>query len=118
MSRVAAAAVLACVVVMAAGCGSEGGADNPASSPSAAAAAAPHYETNARGQTYGSGDVTDDRQLPDLIQAYGDGGKLGYITREALLNSVPRPGQSTAPSHTVPLFSNDGITQIGTYTFQ
>jgi hypothetical protein len=85
---------------------------------------------NSRGQTYGSAaGVSVPSQLPDLIAVVATNGKIGYITKTAFMPttksltlqqvlSFPRTanGNFVAPARTVPVFTSNGTTQIGTFT--
>lgn len=97
--------------------------------PSAAAQASrPAYPTNARGKTYGSASVArNDSQLPALISVRADNGKFGYIKRSAFegpslslqqVRALPRDaaGNFVAPSRVVPVYAQNGVTQVGVFT--
>jgi hypothetical protein len=73
------------------------------------------YPVNSRGQTYGSGDVADDRMLPELVEAYGDNGIRGYIAATDLRQSLRNPDDGV-DAYTVPLYDVDGVNVIGTFT--
>lgn len=87
------------------------------------------YATNAHGQTYGSAlDAKSPSDLPDLVSVVADNGIQGYIkssdfegpslTRDQVL-SLARDanGNFTEPPRTVPVYAQDGTTQVGVFTF-
>ena len=86
--------------------------------------------TNARGQSFGSGETSDPKaQLPDLIAAIGTNGTVGYIRSAELGGPAANPAAVSAlptatvdgqkvyssASKSVPLYSEDGVTQVGTF---
>jgi hypothetical protein len=86
-------------------------------------------KVNAKGETYGpaAGDNTS-QQLPDLIRVRATNGSIGYITRATFVGptptltqvrSYPKNGQGdySAPSRTVPVYTSNGTTEIGVFTF-
>lgn len=84
---------------------------------------APTYAHNSSGLTYGSGlDATKPGNQPDLTQAYGDNGVLGYV-RTTDLNppDVKNPTAAAALARAgvagrdVPLYAQDGKTVIGRF---
>lgn len=79
--------------------------------------------TNSAGQTYGSGaSAATDADLPDLVAAIGDDGTTVGFVRSADLAETPaaNPAAASAPSagaeRSIPLFNEDGQTQVGTFT--
>lgn len=78
--------------------------------------------TNSDGQTYGSGaSATTDADLPDLVAAIGDDGTTVGFVRSADLTEAPaaNPAEASKQSsaeRTIPLFNEDGQTQVGTFT--
>ncbi|MDA2804752.1 hypothetical protein [Nocardiopsis suaedae] len=88
---------------------------------------APSYATNAQGQTYGSAlEARTPQEEPDLIEAYGDDGTLGYVkaddlkgpdqTREEVLEHIDAQERDAIPDVRIPLYERDGTTVIGTFT--
>ncbi len=84
---------------------------------------APTYSHNSSGLTYGSGlDATTPQNQPDLTQAYGENGVLGYV-RTTDLNPPDRPsiaaaqaaGLAGSAGRYVPLYTQDGKTVIGRF---
>lgn len=79
------------------------------------------YPTNDLGETYGPALSDDNAIEPDLLLAYGDNGVLGYV-RQAEMDHEPKtPEEALAwmNSHrpkTFNLYSQDGVTIIGTFT--
>jgi hypothetical protein len=94
------------------------------------ATVAPTYPVNSQGETYGSAaNAPSPSQLPDLIRVRADNGQIGYITRAAFLGPQLTPqevvtlptdsrGNFVAPSVVVPVFAQNGTTQVGTFTIQ
>ena len=86
--------------------------------------------TNAAGQSYGPGDTPTDADLPDLIAVFGDDGIQGYINKTDLDGSAASPAEATklttetidgvevhtSGPRTVPVFANDGVTQVSDFT--
>lgn len=79
--------------------------------------------TNSAGQTYGSGaSAATDADLPDLVAAIGDDGTTVGFVRSADLAETPaaNPAAASARSagaeRSIPLFTEDGQTQVGTFT--
>ncbi|MBE7190922.1 MAG: hypothetical protein INR66_00385 [Gordonia polyisoprenivorans] len=80
--------------------------------------------TNAKGQSFGSGDVNKTTDTPDLVQAYATNGAVGYI-KGSDLNSVPVAASPSAAlaanSHgdrTVPVYKSDGVTVVGQFVIR
>ena len=70
------------------------------------------FPTNRYGLTYGSdANVGNPAHLPDLIQVIGDSGRHGFVLKE----DNDTAGLET-PKTKVPVFSEDGQTQIDTFT--
>jgi hypothetical protein len=88
----------------------------------------PPARTNASGQTYGSAiNATTAEEIPDLVEAYGNNGKIGYLKKADFLGPQPANPKEAAEymervedeyPKTVPLYGPDGVTQIDTFTFQ
>lgn len=84
----------------------------------------PDFPTNANGQSYGSlkyVEVAEDE--PDLILVISDQGSEGYVNRTDLEPELKSPAEveawlaSRTPEDLIlPVFTNDGQTQIGTFT--
>ncbi|PBI83777.1 hypothetical protein BKP42_67640 [Rhodococcus erythropolis] len=78
--------------------------------------------TNSAGETYGSGaSAATDADLPDLVAAIGDDGTTVGFVRSADLAETPavNPAEASKQSsteRTIPLFDEDGQTQVGTFT--
>ncbi len=93
-----------------------------------ASAASTAYPTNARGETYGSAmNAQTESQLPSLIKVQVTGGVVGYIERSDFegpslnleqVRSLPRDskGNFVQPGRVVPVFAQDGVTRIGSFT--
>lgn len=83
---------------------------------------APKFESNSSGESYGSGLGAD--KDPDLIQAYGANGRIGYV-RSVDLNGPefrsPEEALAYQVEHrrleggTIPLYASDGRTVIGEF---
>lgn len=85
------------------------------------------FPRNATGLTYGSAlGALDEAGVPDLILVVATNGKQGYVYRSALNaadgNNVSSPqGAATWAagganvSHTIPVYTEDGTTVIGTF---
>ncbi|RIJ77989.1 hypothetical protein D1871_04705 [Nakamurella silvestris] len=83
------------------------------------------FQVNKNGQTYGSDlNVTSEDGEPDLIAAYSEDGKLGYALKADLFPPMPKSPEEAlaqqkvllaAGGRTIPLYSSDGETVIGTY---
>lgn len=92
---------------------------------------APHYKTNAAGQTYGSAlDAISPETEPDLIMAVATNGMVGYVRKgdldiangnvAAKRFSSPEDAvtwQETAGAHdrTIPVYAADGTGVVGTF---
>lgn len=83
------------------------------------------YQTNEKGQTYGSNaDVTEpDGTLPDLTQVLGINGKVGYVYSDELnwwnpqsLEEVLEYMESEKHSCLIPVYEADGETVIDMFT--
>jgi len=80
--------------------------------------------TNDRGQTYGSLIGREESpDHPDLVAAYGDNGKQGYVYYNDLVSPNPKNEEEMLALNAkatqevvIPLYLSDGVTQIGTYT--
>jgi len=89
--------------------------------------AAVGYSVNSKGESYGSAaDAANPSDLPDLIEVQATNGVFGYITKASFLGTPPTlqqvlsypkdsEGNLVAPSTTVPVYSSDGTTQVGTF---
>ena len=95
-----------------------------ATQPSAPAGPTPTYPRNERGQTYGSAlHATSPNTEPDLIQAVGVGGIVGYVRKVDLEEPSPRtPDEAlarqrsgTRRARTIPLYAVNGKTVIGLF---
>jgi hypothetical protein len=83
----------------------------------------PEFPKNENGQTYGSAsDATSPYTEPDLIEAYGVDGNIGYVMKKDLDGEMPRTpeealaNQRNAPAiRTIPLYDVDGKTVIGEF---
>ncbi len=96
--------------------------------PTMASGSSSLYGTNARGETYGSAsNASTNSQLPDLIAVQEPDGAVGYIKRADFIGpslslsqvrSLPRDsaGNLVEPAPTVPVFKQDGETEIGEFT--
>lgn len=86
-------------------------------------AVAPVYPKNSNGQTYGSSlHAPSPDEEPDLIQAYGVDGNIGYVYKKDLDGDMPKTPeeairkQKSAPDHRIiPLYDVDGKTVIGKF---
>jgi hypothetical protein len=86
---------------------------------------APNYKVNAHGQTYGTNMASTSVQFPDLIQAQGTDGTIGYIKKADLDKDQPQNPQEAvaymekmknAPAYSeIPLYASDGDTVIGKF---
>lgn len=86
------------------------------------------FAKNAKGDTFGSDlNILDPAQEPDLIEAYASNGKLGYIKNvdfhparpanpaAAVAAQNAKAALAAGASHSIPVFSADGITVIGQF---
>jgi len=88
----------------------------------------PPARANASGQTYGSAiNATTVEEIPDLVEAYGNNGKIGYLKKSDFIGPQPANPKEAAEymerveaeyPKTVPLYGPDGVTEIDTFTFQ
>ena len=89
---------------------------------------APKYQVNESGETYGSAlYATSLETEPDLIEAYGADGTLGYVKKTDLHGGVSPKSPEEAlqlqekaklsPPRTIPLYKSDGKTVIGEFKF-
>lgn len=89
----------------------------PTPSPGAVVTSPP-YPTNANGMTYGSG-LTSGNRGPQLVAAYGTRGEFGYIRRSDELGGPTPTALVTTGAYgrsgPIPLYAQDGVTQIGWY---
>lgn len=82
------------------------------------------YKVNVNGETYGSGlNEIIYGELPDLIEAYGTNGALGYVRCEDLqLEPTGTPKEVLKQQNNririIPLYDVDGKTTIGTFKIQ
>lgn len=90
------------------------------------------FAVNKNGQTYGpTGNLPEGAPLPDLVEAFGDGGIRGYVLSEDLRGPVLSPEEVLElpvvtteegatvfqePAREIPLYAVDGTTVIGTFT--
>lgn len=92
---------------------------------------ASEYPRNELGMTYGpqhlpgsspvgGTQIDPETYGPDLVLTFGDDGTLGYTKRADLNGPMPRnPAEAAAMipvPRSVPLYSSDGVTVIGTFT--
>lgn len=82
------------------------------------------FERNASGQTFGSElDAATPADAPDLISAWATNGKEGYILKIDLHTDVFSGSKSpeeawakqSARNRVIPVYAQDGRTQIGVY---
>ncbi|MBP1991208.1 hypothetical protein [Paenibacillus eucommiae] len=86
------------------------------------------FPKNANGQTYGSdSDVRNSEEGPDLIEAYGVAGNIGYVLKKDLEGDRPKsPEEAVAMEKKkvpgsisyIPLYEADGKTVIGKFKIQ
>lgn len=84
------------------------------------------YKINANGQTYGIGDAEYVEDLPDLMSAMGDNGKLGYVYTSDLLKTPSSPEEAVIyqqalengeyTPRSINVYEADGKTVIDTLT--
>jgi len=60
---------------------------------------------------FGSDNMIEEKDFPDLVAVQGDHGIQGFAERKAM-NKEPEAGQSIV----VPVYAKDGVTKIDTYT--
>jgi hypothetical protein len=68
--------------------------------------------------TYGSGLTVGFNKGPDLVAAYGTQGEFGYVREFDLDGPTPTALVTTGTfghAHPIPLYAQDGVTQIGWY---
>lgn len=91
----------------------------------------PSFPVNDSGSTFGSlGDATSDESSPDLILVVATNGKEGYVRKGDLADADGSTAAAEFKSpedaiawqtanqgvdHTIPVFSEDGTTQIGEF---
>jgi hypothetical protein len=85
----------------------------------------PGFQKNKNGQTYGSGlDATSPDTEPDLIEAYGVDGTLGYVRSEDLNTEMPKtPEEALSKQRSIvpgsdrfiPLYDVNGEKVIGKF---
>jgi hypothetical protein len=81
------------------------------------------FQKNENGQSYGStADARSSNEEPELIQAYGIDGNIGYVLKKDLDGEKPKSSeeavakQLNAPaSRTIPLYDVDGKTVVGEF---
>lgn len=74
---------------------------------------------NRQGKSYGTAEgVRDDAKLPDLVSAYATNGKLGYVYSDALSKkpTTRAAARNAQQQWTVPVYEQDGTTQLGVFT--
>ena len=77
---------------------------------------------NSRGQSIGTAEnARTDSDLPELIAAFSTDGKQGYVRKTDVIPATPAsPAQaadlSSKKTKTVPVYTENGTTQIGTFT--
>lgn len=96
-----------------------------ADAPSTPETRKPHvFQINESGQTFGSGlDAVSPSNQPDLVEAYGADGRVGYVRSADLYVAPPRnPNEAVARqragvggSRAIPLLAQDGATVIGSF---
>ena len=84
------------------------------------------YRVNANGQTYGIGDAEYVEDLPDLIAAMGDNGRLGYVYTSEFLKTPSSPEEAVAHQkalesgeytpRVINVYESDGKTVVDTLT--
>lgn len=84
-----------------------------------------NYTKNENGLSYGSSMyATSLEDEPDLIQAYGTNGKIGYVLKNDLYGKMPAsPNEAVeitiqnqkSGNRTIPLYEKDGKTVIGEF---
>jgi len=84
------------------------------------------YKINSNGQTYGIGDAEYVEDLPDLMSAMGDNGKLGYVYTSDFLKTPSSPEEAIAYQNalengkytprSINVYESDGKTVIDTLT--
>ena len=89
-----------------------------------AIAATKHYQVNQDGQTYGTMSQESHGTAPDLIQAQGVDGTIGYVKSTDLFWFNPKTPEEAVKMqaemdakgpYTIPLYSEDGKTVIGEF---
>lgn len=85
----------------------------------------PDYPVNENGETFGSGlDAASLEAEPDLIQAYGVDGTVGYVKSKDLIGDVPKTPEEAISmqrrseqegGRQIPLYAVDGKTVIGVF---
>lgn len=78
------------------------------------------FPRNEAGQTYGS--ALDAAVEPDLIEAYGSNGTLGYVKKTDLYGELPSSPAEALESkartrEAIPLYAADGVTVVGEFVF-
>ena len=91
---------------------------------------APMFPANSKGETYGpAAGVSSVSSLPDLILVRADNGVMGYMTKSDFLGPTITPQivktwptdsrrNYVEPSYVVPVYAQDGVTQVGVFTVQ
>ncbi|WP_144938534.1 peptidase M56 BlaR1 [Paenibacillus sp. 32O-W] len=89
----------------------------------------PVFPKNNKGQTYGSAaNVKSSDEEPDLIEAIGIDGNIGYVLKKDLEEDMPKsPEEAVARTKAkqlagniryIPLYESDGETVIGKFRIQ
>lgn len=83
---------------------------------------APEYSKNESGETYGSVlKATSPANEPDLIQAIGEDGTIGYVRNSDLIGKQPKTPEEAIKMNTeacekeINLYTSDGKTVIGKF---
>lgn len=88
----------------------------------------PMFPKNIKGQTYGSAADVKSSDAPDLIEAFGIDGNIGYVLKKDLDEDMPKsPEEAVARIQAknlsgniryIPLYESDGETVIGKFRIQ
>gem|GEM_PF-4669256 len=87
-------------------------------------AIAERHRVNQDGQTYGTAYDPVPENMPDLIEAVGVDGTVGYIKKTDIFISLPESTQEhlelleqrrAQGAYTIPLYDSDGVTVIGEF---
>lgn len=83
---------------------------------------APEYPKNESGETYGSAlKATSPANEPDLIQAIGEDGTVGYVRNSDLIDKQPKTPEEALKMNTetcekeITLYASDSKTVIGNF---
>ena len=81
------------------------------------------------GRTWGPWSDDPEASVPDLVRIRGDHGTIGYADADLVVNGTAHEGRTPEenlrlqeerkndPPMTIPIYAEDGVTQVDTFTF-